>query len=112
MGGKKDAKTAVAATPAQPVVPTQTLTAFMPGQQGLLADQLAAGGFGTAPQNMGILGGMYRDQTSPIISRPDQIAQYLTQIGLKPVTSTDAVDDKTKTTVKTQKFKQGEYVVK
>lgn len=101
MGSKnKDAKTAVAATPAQPVVPTQTLTAFMPGQQGLLADQLAAGGFGTAPQNMGILGGMYRDQTSPIISRPDQIAQYLTQIGMKPGASTEVAKTDKKPTSK------------
>lgn len=91
MGSKnKDAAKTTTPTTAQPVIATQNFPAFMPGQQGLLADQLTAGGFGTVPQNMGLLSGLYHDQTMPMISRPDQIAQYLTQIGLKPVTAADA----------------------
>ncbi len=39
-----------------PYSPTaKTVQPFMPGQQGLLAQQLSAGGYGTVDQNMGLL---------------------------------------------------------
>ena len=92
MGGNNNKNPLKPATPAvpfapQPQVPTQTFQGFMPQeQQGLLASQLAAGGFGTPQGNMGILTNLYKNVTMPVISNPGQIAQYLPQMGQTPVT--------------------------
>ena len=88
-GGNKDKKAATTATPAATPVAMQNFPAFMPGQQGLLAEQMSAGFGAPVSENMGLLSNLYKPVNMPIISRPDQIAQYLTQIGMKPVT-TDA----------------------
>lgn len=88
-GNKNKAATTTTATPAAPAVQMQNFPAFMPGQQGLLAEQMSAGFGAPVSENMGLLSNLYKPVNMPIISRPDQIAQYLTQIGMKPIT-TDA----------------------
>ena len=86
-GGSKDKKAATTATPAATPVAMQNFPAFMPGQQGLLAEQMSAGFGAPVSENMGLLSNLYKPVQMPMISRPDQIAQYMTQIGLKPVTA-------------------------
>lgn len=86
-GGSKKQTATTPATPAAPAVQMQNFPAFMPGQQGLLAEQMSAGFGAPVSENMGLLSNLYKPVQMPIISRPDQIAQYMTQIGLKPVTA-------------------------
>lgn len=87
-GGSNKNKTATTpAAPAAPAVQMQNFPAFMPGQQGLLAEQMSAGFGAPVSENMGLLSNLYKPVQMPIISRPDQIAQYMTQIGMKPVTA-------------------------
>lgn len=82
-GSNKQPQTKMTPAPVQPPVPTQTFQGFFPAaQQGLLADQLAMGGFGDAATNLGILSNLYKDVTMPVISRPDQIAPYLKQANI------------------------------
>ena len=85
-------KDAAAATPAVTPSPLQmqSFPAFQPGMQGLLANQLAngfGGGRGAAAANMASLSNLYRPVEMPIIQRPDQIAEYLKRIGVKPITA-------------------------
>lgn len=89
-GNKQAAAAATTATPAATPIQMQNYPAFMPGQQGLLAEQMSAGYGAPVSENMGLLSNLYKPVNMPVISRPDQIAQYLTQIGLKPVTAADA----------------------
>ena len=56
------------------------IPAFMPGQQGLLAQQLAAGGYGAAPEWSGLLGGMYSDMNVPVINGSADIAALRKQL--------------------------------
>ena len=86
-GNKTKATTTTPAAPAAPAVQMQSFPAFMPGQQGLLAEQMSAGFGAPVSENMGLLSNLYKPVNMPMISRPDQIAQYLAQIGLKPVTT-------------------------
>ena len=86
-GGSKNKATTTPAAPAAPAVAMQNFPAFMPGQQGLLAEQMSAGFGAPVSENMGLLSNLYKPVNMPMISRPDQIAQYMTQIGLKPVTA-------------------------
>ena len=86
-GNKNKTATATTATPAATPIAMQNFPAFMPGQQGLLAEQMSAGFGAPVSENMGLLSSLYKPVNMPIISRPDQIAQYMTQIGLKPVTA-------------------------
>lgn len=86
-GGSKKQTATTPAAPAAPAVQMQNFPAFMPGQQGLLAEQMSAGFGAPVSENMGLLSNLYKPVQMPIISRPDQIAQYMTQIGLKPVTA-------------------------
>ena len=89
-GGKKTPTNTTAAKTAAPVLPvqTQTFQSFLPNeQQGLLAQQMAAGGYGNEAANQGILGNLYRDVVMPMISRPDQIEQYVRQLGLTPASA-------------------------
>lgn len=94
--GKNSGKANTTATPATQAaavanVPTKTFGAFMPeGVQGLLANQLATGGFGTPEQLNGLLAGINSPVTLPLISTPDQIAGYLKQTGKDTAPSTDA----------------------
>ena len=87
MSGGNDTKKPTTITPAATPVAMQNFPAFMPGQQGLLAEQMSAGFGAPVSENMGLLSNLYKPVNMPIISRPDQIAQYLTQIGLTPATS-------------------------
>lgn len=77
MGGsssKKPAGTA-AVTPEDQQLAMRNIPAFMPGQQSLLAQQLAAGGYGTQPAWDGILGGMYQNMNAPVINGSADIAK-------------------------------------
>ena len=93
MSGGGNSRTPTPSTTPAPAtrapVPTQTFESFVPEQQGgLLAQQMAMGGYGDANTNAGLLNGLYRDVTMPVISRPDQIAQWLTQAGISPASGT------------------------
>lgn len=62
------------ATPEEQALTMRAIPAFMPGQQGLLTQQLAAGGYGTQPEWAGILSGMYSDMNVPVINGAQDIA--------------------------------------
>ena len=77
---------AAAATPAAPVtatIPVNTIQPFFPGQEGLLAQQMAAG-YGGGLLDFQNAQSLYRPMTVPQINRPSDIAAYLQNIGLKP----------------------------
>lgn len=85
-GGKKGTPATAPATQPVASVPTTTFGAFMPDTaQGLLANQLAMGGYGAPDQISGLLAAYNKPVTLPMISTPDQIAGYLKQIGKDPV---------------------------
>ena len=84
--------TAAPAAPTQPPIQTMTMDAFMPGQQGLLAQQMAAGGYGTVDENMGLLGRTYAPSTIPIITKPSDVDTYIKQLaaaGTSPATGSN-----------------------
>jgi len=78
----KKAATATPATPAAQPINMQQFPAFMPGQQGLLAEQMSAGYGAPVSENMGLLANLFKGISLPQITRPDQIAQYAKQIGV------------------------------
>jgi len=83
-GGSSTKKptTATPATPAAQPINMQQFPAFMPGQQGLLAEQMSAGYGAPVSENMGLLANLFKGISLPQITRPDQIAQYAKQIGV------------------------------
>lgn len=91
-GSKKPATTATPATPAATPVQMQNYPAFMPGQQGLLAEQMSAGYGAPVSENMGLLANLYKPVNMPIITRPDQIETYLKSLNLAPVTGGTAAN--------------------
>ena len=65
-----------------------TIPAFAPGQQQMLANQLAMGGFGTAPANMKYLNQIYSPATTYTQAPPPKV----------PLTPTPKPTDKKPTT--------------
>lgn len=65
-----------------------TIPAFGPGQQQMLANQLAMGGFGTAPANMKYLNQIYSPATTYTTAPPPKV----------PLTPTPKPTDKKPTT--------------
>lgn len=99
-GGKKsNTNSGGGTTTTEHEVAMRAMPAFMPGQQGLLAQQLAGGYPSTTPQEWsGILGQMYQPMSMPIINGAQDIAalrQQLDAQGVKTTTSSEPEDKKT-----------------
>lgn len=85
-GGSKNETAAVATAPAAAPVQMIDYQAYMPGQQSMLASQLAAGFGGTpASYQTGILA-QNQPMTIPLIGRPSDLDAYMKKIGVTPAT--------------------------
>lgn len=82
-GGGNPIPAAAAATPAVAQIPVDTIQPFFPGQQGLLAEQMAAG-YGGGLLDFQNAQSLYRPMTVPQINRPGDVTAYLQNIGLTP----------------------------
>jgi hypothetical protein len=83
-GSNATAATAAPAPPPQPVLPITNYSAFSPGQQGLLAQQMQAG-FGGSLLDQTNSMDHYQNMMVPRINAPGDIANYMNQVDL-PVT--------------------------
>ena len=85
-GGSKTTGTGTTATEHEYAM--RAMPAFMPGQQGLLAQQLASGYSSTTPAEWaGILGQMYQPMSMPIINGAQDIAALRRQLDAQGIKS-------------------------
>jgi hypothetical protein len=82
MGGKNKeaAKATEAAVAQQPTSAPLQFSAFMPGQQEAIASQLSAGYGAPVSENMGMLSGLNRDVSMPLIQNSTDMAGLLASL--------------------------------
>lgn len=84
-GGGGGGDPAPTPTPSQPTVPMAQFSAFAPGLDGLLAQQMKTGYGGLLGDHLSAVRAPYADMQAPRIGEPGDIANYMTQRGLTPV---------------------------